>query len=128
MAVRTMYQMKDMPLPMVCDMYDIMVNSIEPESREVYDKMIAAIDFKPQVSKEECTLENWNETVNDLNFTGSFVDMFKTSEDDSWPIEALWVAYYCLNCILACCDENGEAGENRLLRFGYALYLRGCGG
>ena len=88
-----------------------MVDSIEPESREAYDKMIAAIDFKPQVSKEECAFENWNETVNDLNFTGSFVDMFKTAEDDSWPIEALWVAYYCLNCILACCDENSETGD-----------------
>ncbi|GEM_PF-1441900 len=111
MAVRIIYQMKDMPLLMACDMYDIMVDSIEPESREAYDKMIAVIDFKPQVSKEECAFENWKETVNDLNFTGSFVDMFKTSEDDPWPIETLWAAYYCLNCILACCDENDEAGD-----------------
>lgn len=49
MAVRIIYQMKDMPLLMACDMYDIMVDSIESESREAYDKMIAAIDFKPQV-------------------------------------------------------------------------------
>ena len=73
--------------------------------------MIATIDFKSQVSKEECAFENWKETVNELNFTGSFVDMFKTSEDDPWPIEALWAMYYCLKCILACCDENGEAGD-----------------
>ena len=53
MAVRIIYQMKDMPLLMACDMYNIMVDSIEPESREAYDKMIAAIDFNPQVSKEE---------------------------------------------------------------------------
>ena len=111
MAVRTIYQMKDMPLPMACDMYDILVDSLEPESKDVYNKMVATINFKPQISKEECIFENWNETVNDLNFTGSFVDMFKTSADDPWPIEALWIAYYCLKCILACCDENGEAGE-----------------
>ena len=111
MAVRAIYQMKETPLPMACDMYDIMVNSIEPDSREAYDKMIAVIDYKPQVSKDECAFETWCETANNLNFTKAFVDMFKMPADDSWPIEALWVAYCCLSCILACCGENGEAGD-----------------
>ena len=111
MAVRVIYKMKYMPLPMACDMFNMMVESLEQESKEAYEKMIASIDFKPQISKAECAFENWREINNDLNFTHSFVDMFKMSADDPWPIEALWVAYYCLNRILTCCDEKGEAGD-----------------
>ena len=114
--VRTIFEMKEMPIPMACDMYDMMVDSLEEESVETYNDIVSGIDFIPQINKEESAFTSWRDTVNDLYFSGSFVDMFKENSDDPWPIEALWVAYYCLGCIVACLDENGEAGDLQVFK------------
>lgn len=120
MAVRALWDenMRDIPLPLALDFYEVIVDSLVEESAERYQKLIEKLSFQLKGARnpEETMFSNWKEATNTLHLTKGFTSIFDN------PVEALWVAYASLGKVLDICNEEGEAGYLQVFSFDKRKY------
>ena len=97
MAIRALYDMKDIPLPLAVDLYaQTFVPSIDKESEPVYSKMTKELKYDMIASSQDIAVD-WSRSNNKLLFTKGYVDLFEKS-----CVQAIWIAYEALRMVFSC--------------------------
>ena len=98
MMVKTLlYNMTDSPLPLVVDMYEkILVPSITKESKRIYKKIIAPLEYCPSAwNIDKCNpVIDWKYVDNYLDLHRGYLHIFEEDFD-----KALYVAYKALSIV-----------------------------
>ena len=121
MAIRALHDIKDIPLPLVVDMYEkAIVPSIAEEYEADYIKMSESLayDYFATNLEAKCPLVDWSEAQNNLEFSKEYINIF------AHPIEGIWVAYEALSFIYSFA-KDGKAGRIQAFEFKGKKFLIG---
>ena len=113
MAIRALYDIKDILLPLAVDIYEkAFVSSIAEKYEADYIKMCESLgyDYFAANSEAKCPLVDWSEAQNNLEFSKEYINIF------AHPIEGIWVAHEALSFIYSFA-KDGKAGRIQSFEF-----------